>query len=192
MATLDFSQVKGVAIPEGNVIKIELNGTLLWKSGPKNWVPESTDTDGSISNGKGYKDDARLSSSGGVSGSAQAGSVVTGFIPWKNTDVIRMKGAEWVGASEKYSGHFYLNMYDANKKFIENGAVPASSYAADAGVRAQLSATYDDTTGVTTFSIINPDGNTGSIRNAAKSAAYVRINAYGKGADLIVAINESF
>ena len=35
-----------------------------------NQVPISTDTDGSIFNGVGYKDNVRLSSSGGISSSA--------------------------------------------------------------------------------------------------------------------------
>lgn len=156
-----------------------------------NLVPTSTDTDGSVYNGKGYKDDARLSSSGGVSGSAQAGSVVTGFIPWKNTDVIRMKGAEWLGASDKHQGHhYYINLYNANKSFITEGVISTETYSNESGTRSQLSVIYDEETGVTTFSIIDPNGSTGVFRNAAKSAAYFRINAYGKGADLFITVNQ--
>lgn len=150
-----------------------------------NQVPISTDTDGSIYNGTGYKDNARLSSSGGVSSSAQAGSVVTGFIPWKNTDVIRMKGATW---THRNGEHYYMNLYDVNKAFINNGAVSAQAYADN--YASQIAVVYDETTGVTTFSIINPSSDTGAFRMAAKSAAYFRINAYGKGADLIVTVNQ--
>lgn len=155
-----------------------------------NLVPTSTDTDGSVYNGVGYKDNTRLSSSGGVSGSAQTGSVTTGFMPFKNTDVIRMKGAEWLGATTKYGGHFYLSLYDANKAFITGGGMASSTYDADPGGPAQLSVTYDEATGVTTFSIIDPDGATGSFRAAAKNAKYFRVNGYGSGANLIVTVNE--
>lgn len=155
-----------------------------------NLVPTSVDTDGSVYNGCGYKDDTRLSSSGGVSDSAQANSVTTGFMPFKNTDVIRVKGAEWVGASAKYGGHYYINLYDADRKFITGGGIPSTTYDGDSGARSQLSATYDEATGVTTFYIINPDGSTGGFRAAAKIAKYFRINGYGKGADLIVTVNE--
>ena len=189
---MDFSTLKKLVIPEGEVTKITSGTTVLWEAITfTNQVPISTDTDGSIFNGTGYKENVRLSSSGGISGSAQNGSVTTGFMPFKNTDVFRLKGAEWVDMSSAHSGHhFYFNLYDANKKFITDGAIPTSSYSIDSGVRSQFSAVYDATTGVTTFSFINPDGGTGSIRAAAKKASYFRINAYGKGADMIVTINE--
>ena len=155
-----------------------------------NLVPTSTDTDGSIYNGVGYKDNARLGSSGSVSSSAQTGSVVTGFIPWTNTDVICMKGAEWVGTYEAYGGFYYLSLYNASKTLITNGYVASGTYSEDARARSQLSAVYDSTTGITTFSIIDPADDTGVFRIAAKQAAYFRINAYGKGADLIITVNE--
>jgi hypothetical protein len=154
-----------------------------------NQVPISTDADGSIYNSTGYKDNSRLSSSGSVSGTAQAGSVVTGFIPFKNTDVIRMKGAEWLGMTAQHSGHhFYFSLYDSNKTFITYGYANDQAY--NSTYSSQLSVVYDDTTGVTTFSIIDPTSNTGNFRQAAKSAAYLRINAYGNGADLIVTVNQ--
>lgn len=147
-----------------------------------NQVPISTDTDGSIYNGTGYKDDARLSSSGGVSSSAQTGSVVTGFMPYTKDSIIRMKGAEWLNATANYQGHFYLNFYKSDKSFIE-GAV-SQNY--ESNYATQMNATYDATTGITTFAII--DGSDMQIRLA--SAAYFRINAYGKGSDLIITVNQ--
>lgn len=156
-----------------------------------NLVPTATDTDGSIYNGVGYKNDTRLSSSGGVSSSPSTGSVTVGFLPFKNTDIIRMKGAEWIGMSAAHSGmHFYLNLYDSNKKFINGGGIASSTYDTDSGAQSQLSATYDAETGVTTFYIIDPDGGTGGFRSAAKSAKYFRINGYGSGENLIITLNE--
>ena len=156
----------------------------------KNWVEYAEDTAaGSLYNGCGYKDNARLSSSGGVSGSAQENSVVVGFMPFKNTDVIRMKGAEWLGATAKYQGHYYFSLYDSSKSFIPDAWVSSESFAGGT-LSSQISVTYDETTGVTTFQIIDLTGTAGGFSKSAKSASYFRINAYGKGADLIITINQ--
>lgn len=145
-----------------------------------NQVPISTDTDGSIYNGVGYKDDTRLSSSGGVSGTAQAGSVTTGFIPYVYTDVIRLKGAEFLGATAKYSGHYYLLTYDSSKTKLYG----PSSEAIDNGYYPTIEIDYNSETGVTTIDLSK------ATDDAIKNAAYFRINAYGKGADLIVTVNQ--
>ena len=149
----------------------------------KNWVEYAVDTDGSLYNGRGYKDDTRLSSSGGVSGSPQTGSVVTGFIPWKNGDVIRMKGAKWLGMSAEHSGHhFYINFYKtASKTFIEG--INDTGYASN---NAPATIVYDSATGVTTIDI----NESSEFGKAIASAEWFRINAYGKGADLIVTVNQ--
>ena len=156
-----------------------------------NLVPTATDTDGNIYNGVGYKNDTRLSSSGGVSSSPSTGSVTVGFLPFKNTDIIRMKGAEWVGMSAAHSGmHFYLNLYDSNKKFIDGGGMASSTYDGNSAAWSQLSVVYDEVTGVTTFQIVDPNGGTGAFRAAAKNASYFRINGYGSGENLIITVNE--
>lgn len=188
--SLNFADYKYLDIPEGRVKKItDQSGRVLWLQGYTNQVPLSTDTDGSIYNGCGYKDDTRLSSSGGVSGSAQSGSVTTGFIPWKNTDVVRVKGAEWLTATANHGGHYYFSLYNASKAFISGGYVTSSS-ASNASYAAQISIAYDEATDVTTFQIVNPSGTTGDFRLAAQSASYFRLNAYGSGEDLIVTVNE--
>ncbi|MBR5872533.1 MAG: hypothetical protein IKZ06_02690, partial [Oscillospiraceae bacterium] len=116
--SIDFSKVKSVTIPEGKVKKILQGAVVLWKSFT-NLVPTSTDTDGSVFNGVGYKENVRLSSSGGISGSAQNGSVTTGFIPWYgDTTVLRMKGVIWKNSTANTGGHYYINCYDANKTFL--------------------------------------------------------------------------
>lgn len=150
-----------------------------------NQVPISTDTDGSIYNGVGYKDNVRLSSSGGVSSSAQAGSVVTGFIPCTNNDVIRIKGATWMGNAS--GQHFYLNCYNSSKSFITgmntNGGGQEPFDATGTAF------TYDDETGVTTIDLSQTTLATGG-GSAATGTTYVRLNAYGSGADLIVTVNQ--
>lgn len=151
-----------------------------------NQVPISADADGSIYNGTGYKDDTRLSSSGGVSGTAQTGSVTTGFIPCTNTDVVRIKGAEWLGASLKYSGHYYLNTYNSSKTFIKGIDEGASSDYDSTGA----AYSYDDATGVLTIDLSQTTLAPGK-GSEATGMAYMRINTYGKGADLIVTINQA-
>lgn len=153
-----------------------------------NQVPISTDTDGSIYNGVGYKDDARLSSSGGVSSSAQTGSVVTGFIPYTPYLPIEIKNAEWLTASDNHGGHYYLNFYGSDKSFLDNGGVSADGYAGGT-YAADFNITYDETTGVTKFEWVDPSRTTG-FTYRIKDAKYFRINAYGKGSDLIVTVNQ--
>ncbi len=149
----------------------------------KNWVEYAEDTTaGSLYNGTGYKDDARLSSSGTVSGTAQAGSVVTGFIPYKVGDIIRMKGAQWLGATTNYTGHYYWGVYNSAKAKL--GCLASDSYA---GGTYGSGITYDETTGITTFDMSKMSQ---AFQDGCASAAYFRINAYGKGADLIVTVNQ--
>jgi hypothetical protein len=153
-----------------------------------NQVPISTDTDGSIYNGTGYKDNARLSSSGGVSSSAQNGSVVTGFIPWEHGDVIRMKGAIWLGAYNNDGTHWYIIFYNADKTATVNGYVPLDSYI-NGDHAGHFDVSYDSTTGVTTFKLIDTSLTTGFTQRI-RDAKYFRLNAKGSGADLIVTVNQ--
>lgn len=149
-----------------------------------NQVPISTDTDGSIFNGTGYKDNARLSSSGGVSSSAQTGSVVTGFIPFSPGSIIRIKGAEYLGVGNNYGGHYYINFYDASKDFnvaVTDGEVVDNT----AGC---FDADYDSTTGITTIELLK--GVDSDYGRKIDASAFFRINAYGKGSDLIVTVNQ--
>jgi hypothetical protein len=175
-------------IPEGRVKQIarKSDGLVLWKQGYTNWVPRSTDTDGSIYNGTGYKDNTRLSSSGSVSGSAQNGSVTTGFIPCAPYDVIRLKGVEWLGTtSEKNLGHYYFQFYDKDKKAVAGFA--ESSYKGNYDRVASV--VYDASSGVTTFQNTSHSTAYQYIVNL-QTAVYFRVNAYGKGKDMIVTINE--
>lgn len=95
MPEIDFSQLKGVAIPEGDVIRIEVNGVLKWKAGGENKVQQSIGTDGKPFNGGlGYQNGQELSGSSGAQRSG-SGAAVTGYIPVKQGDVIRIKGCGW-------------------------------------------------------------------------------------------------
>lgn len=189
---MNFANVKSITIPEGKVARILSGNTVLWKAPPSytNQVPISTDTDGSIFNGVGYIENRRLSSSGGLSSSAQNGSVTTGFIPFPTGDktIIRMKGVDWVNAQSKQSGHYYLMFYDADKKVVD---ASNNRYESPATGQSHILTITRDTNGVETFDFNESYGTTNSlfqlIRNKAK---FIRITVYGKGADMIVTINE--
>ena len=185
---IDFSTVKKITIPEGVVKKIVCAGVTLWKSFT-NQVPISTDTDGSIYNGIGYKENVRLSSSGGISSSAQTGSVTTGFIPFPDGDktIIRMKGVEWLNAGPNHNGHYYIQFYDADKKTTNN----AYLYSGDTSQYSHIVTITRDTNGVESIVWNQTYGDTNGFLNFVRTKAkYFRINAYGKGADFIVTINE--
>lgn len=188
---MDFSAFKKLKIGGIELKQLFINGIQVWKAITYiNQVPISTDTDGSIFNGTGYKENVRLSSSGGISGSAQNGSVTTGFIPFPSGDatVIRMKGVEWLNAQPTYGGHFYVNFYDENKKIVDSNNNRMESPAD--GITHIVTVTRDEN-GVETFVFNQSYGTSNtllqSIRNKAK---YIRITARGKGADMIVTINE--
>ena len=181
---MDFSAIKKLTIGGVALKQLFINGIQVWKSFT-NQVPISTDTDGSIFNGVGYKENVRLSSSGGISSSAQNGSVTTGFIPWHGDgDVLRMKGVEWKNSSANHGGHFYINFYDASKKFLKGiSAIDHTSYT-------HIVTVTRDANGIETVVWDKDYGDTNAILQAVRSAKYVRLNAYGKGADMIVTINE--
>lgn len=153
-------------------------------AGYTNLVPTSIDTDGSVYNGKGYKDDARLSSSGGVSGTAQSGSATTGFIPFTPGSTIRLKGAVFLDGYDKYGGHYYLNFYDSNKVL----KLAASEGIVATNTGSCFQANYDEATGITTIKLLK--GITSEYGQLIDASSYFRINAYGKGADLIVTVNQ--
>ena len=179
---MNLNNMKTISIDTIGMKSISINGVEIWREPASytNLVPTSTDTDGSIFNGVGYKDDVRLSSSGSVSGSAQAGSATTGFMPYSKGGIVRLKGGIWAGISASV-GHYYIHAYNASKGFLA-GMAASDSFAGNV-------ATYDATTGVTTFDFSGLT-TSNSIRQAFEKATYFRLNAKGAGADLIVTVNE--
>jgi hypothetical protein len=137
-------------------------------------VPLSIDTDKSIYNGTGYKNGQRLSSSGSTK--EQVRSTVTGFIPAKSGDVIRIKGYKWYDTTSALN---YFCAYDSNFKLI--GAIVSKG------------TTY---TKNPTASITGNDEEATLIVANISNIAYVRISVYDSsdnqltGENLIVTVNE--
>lgn len=188
---MNLPDFKELAIDGIKLVELFINGVKVWAMKTfTNQVPISTDTDGSIFNGVGYIENKRLSSSGGLSGSAQNGSVTTGFIPFPDGDktVIRIKGVEWVTAGPKYNGHYYVVFYGADKKVVDTNNHYIESPASSTG---HIITITRDANGVETFVFNEAYGTTNSLlQNIRNKAKYIRITAHGKGADMIVTINE--
>lgn len=185
---MDLSAYKSLRINGVELVKLVIGGVVAWaKKTFTNLVPLSTDTDGSIYNGVGYKDNVRLSSSGGISSSAQNGSTTTGFIPWNgaDTDIIRVKGVEWVTALDS-GKHYYINFYDSSRKFLN---YLSSGVYAEGTYDHVLTITRDEN-GVETFDFNENYGTSNTFLQHARKSKYFRITAKGKGADMVVTINE--
>ena len=107
---MDFSQVKKITIPEGEVKQIAVGGTVIWKGGPTNLVPLSTEADGkTIYNGKGYKDGYRIRSGGAEA--AQNAATCCGFIPAVGGDEIGIGGAVAFDGTTTANA---INVYDSS------------------------------------------------------------------------------
>lgn len=172
---MDFSTVKKVSIAAGDVKQIAINGVVVW-SGVNNLVPTSIDSNGSIYNGTGYKDGYRLSSSGGVSGTAVATATHTGFMPVKQGDVIRIKIAG--GFAQSGSGN-YICFY--NSSF---GLVKADYPETWKGGKYGTTETLEDGSTLITGFTANQSGVTGAV-------AYFRVSLNPcKGANLTITVNE--
>lgn len=87
---MDFSKFKKLTIGDVELKQLFINGIQVWKSGYKNWVKYSTESDGvTIYNGGlGYKENTRVRSGGAET--VNTGSVCTGFIPFKKGDILRI------------------------------------------------------------------------------------------------------
>lgn len=184
MANFDFSGVKAIAVPEGDVIRIELGDTLLWKREPVNVVPQSIDTDGSIYEGTGYLEGYRVSSSGALK--AQTNTVTTGFIAATPAHKIRMSGITW---EKPGAGIYnYIIFYDSNFKLLQtmnvtNTDTNFSNLGAGSVVETDKSkhSVVKDANGVYTFNLTYKSG---------ASYAYIRLSVTGKGSDMFVTLNE--
>lgn len=149
-----------------------------------NQIPLSIASDGNIYNGKGWKDNTRLNSSGTEASATGVG--VTGFIPVKRGDTVYLSGiAASLTATGSLNEYTYLALYDASftskgsRKFNTiGGSLSSVEYIYD-------SFTTDPSTGyVTSFRI------TDEYNNIVGSGGYLRISAAGLNGDAIITVNE--
>ena len=170
-----------IAIPRvtGNIV---INVTAV-PSAPlyTNLVPTSINSDGSIFNGTGYKDGYRLNSSG--TEAAQAGSSVTGFIPFSIGDTLRIGGEGVLWNSEDTALKAYIYAYDSNFQKLTHQQCVINIY----GKIQKVNGVYTYTLGEQAEIIKGTGGNT-IIAN--ESTAYIRVSAICNGENLIITKNQ--
>lgn len=142
--------------------------------GYTNQIPISTDTDGSIFNGKGWQQGYRLSSSGTIS--SQSDSYVTGFIPAKKNDRVYLKNVHYenVASGSLTTGNQRIAFYDASKTHI--GQVNAIATAIHNRVFENDRLVQFDIQNTNDVDVTN--------------VAYFRLNAAYIGDDSIITVNE--
>lgn len=176
---MDFSNLKELLINGIKMVELYINGVLVWKSGYKNWVKYSTESDGvTIYNGGlGYKNGYRVRS-GGAEGS-QADATCIGFIPVAAGDVIGIGGAVF-GTNSSANA---INVYDSNYtnlgQVVENYPTNGYGIFSDGQLSNWNKGTHKD--GCYYWTV--PSG---------ANIAYARVTARtdGNGADMIVTVNE--
>ena len=131
-----------------------------------NQIPISTDTDGSVFNGVGYRKGYRLNSSGNPS--AQTPTYITGFIPVRSGDTVRFDGMNLKEGSAPLTEQ-RIAFYDANKTVI------AAPYWAGVGT-ATMSGGYLASLVVPSYS--------------GKTVAFARFGCYWIDAHSVITVNE--
>ena len=169
-----------IAIPRvtGNIV---INIEAVQSAPPyTNLVPTSTDENGAVFNSTGYQNGKRIPSSGSISD--QAGSTITGFIPFAIGDVLRIGGVLW--NKDDTTIHTSIMAYDSSHAILESvsGRI-LNTY----GKLIKENGVYKYTLGDST-EIIAGSGNFTKI--TSPSVAYIRVSAAGDGANLIITKNQ--
>ena len=186
---MDFSEIKSITIPEGEVKQIAIGDTVIWKGGYTNLVLTATDENGAILNNVGYADGYRINSSGVIK--EQAGTAMTGYIEItpNDKDIIRVKGVTMNSVSY-YTG---IAFFDENyttlvvlRQATATAAEPSKIYSVSPSpCQITGSSIIDGSDGIATIHI-----NYNENSEHYSRIKYFRIFGVGKGADMIVTINE--
>lgn len=147
-----------------------------------NQLPISTDTDGNIYNGTGYKVGYRFNSSGGES--AIDGYALTGFIPAKANDVVRMSKGLWTSNGVQAS-YQMIKLYDESKTALTTGYISYQDIRVNGGLA-------DFSEGdITQFTIASGTGTTSAITAVIPNTAYIRLAVAESGlGGGVITINE--
>lgn len=118
---MDFSLFKKLSIDGVELKQLFVDGIQVWKTGYKNWVPYSTESDGvTIYNGGlGYKDGYRVRSGGAEA--ANSYSTITGFIPFNKGDVLRIY-PKFIGLNNINAINFSDGNFNNLGQINDNGA----------------------------------------------------------------------
>lgn len=182
---MDLSVFKKLTIGGVALKQLFINGIQAWKSGPKNWVPYSTESDGvTIYNGGlGYKSGYRVRSGGAESEQAMASC--TGFIPVKGLSTIRVAGTNGTFADNGVNQA--INVYDSS--FTNLGQIVSNS-TSGYGIFAS-DGSYADYGGSTVAQ--GEDYWEWTVPPDDSGIAYIRVTGYtSDGSQLVVTINAGY
>lgn len=150
---------------------------VIVTDGYTNQVPISTDENGDVYCGCGYRKNCRLTSGGELEDSSFA--CVTGYIPYANGDTIRIVGAE--GSIDTFGN--YLAFYKASHELI-------AVYYMSVAVR-ESGGVYEHWKDGIHMATIPTNKMTGSYATTCSDAAYIRVSFNPcVGRNLIVTTNE--
>lgn len=177
---LNISNVTGDIVISASAVKEETGGGDT--PSYTNQIPISTDIDGSVFNGTGYKTGYRFNSSGGET--AIDGYALTGFIPAKANDVVRMSKGLWTtnGVQASYQ---MIKLYDESKTALTTGYISYQDISVNGGLA-------DFSEGdITQFTIASGTGTTSAITAVIPNTAYIRLAVAESGLDGgVITINE--
>lgn len=180
---MDFSKFKKLTIGGVELKQLFINGIQVWKSGYKNWVKYSTEADGvTIYNGGlGYKDGYRIRSGGAESESSN--TTITGFIPFKQGDILRISPA-FSGKNTENAINFFVGNTNFGQA-THSGARYGNCSNANGWSQANIFSEEDGVTVLDISKVTNGDGIT-----------HVRITHFlgggilNSGSGIIVTVNE--
>lgn len=141
--------------------------TEVTDGGCTNQIPISTDADGSVYNGKGWKENLRVNSSGAEK--EMVGYNITGYIPCQKGDTIRGSA----GIVDSDGGNNGIALFDANKQWLRTLNVST------------LSSLNCITVGDDNSAIITLTSSTFS-----DDTAFFRLWGKGVGDDTVITVNE--
>ena len=178
--TMGGTDITSTAYSDGNISIASVTGDIVITAvatkivSYTNQVLISTDADGNVYNGTGYKDGYRINSSGAEA--ALSGFTTTGFIPFTKGQTIRI-GGEGI----TYDSYGCMLMcYDTSKTVIANVGISYDKVG---------NTNYGTwTTEETSVFCLDPVYNYPSTFSG--DSLYIRISAKGSGANLIVTLDE--
>lgn len=151
------------------------------KGGIYNHIPYSTDANGAIYNKVGWKTGYRLNSSGAEV--AEAGYEVTGFIPAKMGDIIRLKNVYF----KTTESACYICLYDSNKTNVYN--VTANAITSNGWFNATTETLSSGELNYTKLELVDATGNA-TLKGYLERTAYIRFSFSMCDSNSIITINE--
>ena len=141
-----------------------------------NWAKKAIASDGTIyNNGKGYKENYRLNSSGAEA--SYNGRCVTGFIPAKPNDIVRLEDMDYMNMSATSDdGTIKIALYNESFGYINNMSHHPNNLPS-----AAWSPVYREDGNVKQFTIPTAFGN---------NVRYIRISAKNINDDSVITVNE--